>query len=72
MCVGRISVSGLPATKARRTCRQLAGALTAGTQKLSFERSLDHLKQAAIEQRCTTKGALAVASGVEWSRLGIR
>lgn len=35
--------------------------------KMSFETSLDHLKQAAIEQRCTTYGALAAASGVEWS-----
>jgi hypothetical protein len=38
------------------------------TQKMSFERSLEHLKRAAIEQRCTTYGALAAASGVEWSK----
>jgi hypothetical protein len=38
------------------------------TQKMNFERSLDHLKQAAMEQRCTTYGALAGASGVEWSK----
>lgn len=38
------------------------------TQKMSFERSLDHLKHAAIEQSCTTYGALAAASGVEWSK----
>ncbi|TPG15357.1 hypothetical protein [Sphingomonas oligophenolica] len=37
------------------------------TQKLSFERSLDHLRRVATEQRCTTYGALAAASGVEWS-----
>jgi hypothetical protein len=38
------------------------------THKLDFERSLNHLKQAAVEQRCTTYGALAAASGVEWSK----
>lgn len=38
------------------------------TQKLSFEHSLEHLKRAAIDQRCTTYGALAAASGVEWSK----
>jgi hypothetical protein len=37
------------------------------THKLSFEKSLEHLKQAAIEQRCTTYGALAAASNVDWS-----
>ncbi len=36
--------------------------------KLDFDKSLDQLKQAAIEQRCTTYGALAAASGVEWSQ----
>ena len=36
--------------------------------KLNFERSLNHLKAAAVEQRCTTYGALAEASGVEWSK----
>jgi len=38
------------------------------SQKLNFERSLDLLKQAAVEQQCTTYGALAAASGVEWSQ----
>ncbi len=38
------------------------------TQKMSFELSLDHLKHAAIDRRCTTYGALAAASGVEWSK----
>lgn len=38
------------------------------THKLDIELSLDHLKQAALEQRCTTYGALAAASGVEWSK----
>lgn len=38
------------------------------THKMSFERSLEHLKRAAIDQRCTTYGALAEASDVEWSR----
>lgn len=37
-------------------------------QKLNMERSLEHLKRAAIEQRFTTYGDLAKASGVEWSR----
>ena len=36
------------------------------TQKLNFEQSLAHLKQTAVEQRCTTYGALATASGVDW------
>ena len=37
-------------------------------QKLSLELSLGHLKKAAIAQKCTTYGALAAASGVEWSQ----
>lgn len=37
-------------------------------QELSFEHSLSHLKRAAVEQRCTTYGALAGASGVDWSK----
>lgn len=37
-------------------------------QKLDFDRSLAHLKQAAVNQSCTSYGALAAASGVEWSR----
>lgn len=37
-------------------------------QKLNFDRSLDHLKQTAIAQVCTTYGALAVASGIDWSQ----
>lgn len=37
-------------------------------QKLNFDRSLDHLKQAAITQVCTTYGALAAASGIDWSQ----
>lgn len=36
-------------------------------QKLRFDRSLDHLMQAAIGQRCTSYGALAEASDVKWS-----
>ena len=36
--------------------------------KLDFNRSLAHLKQTAIDQTCTTYGALAAASGVEWSQ----
>ena len=36
--------------------------------KLDFDRSLEHLKQAAINQICTSYGALAAASGVEWSK----
>ena len=36
--------------------------------KLDFDRSLEHLKQAAINQICTSYGALAKASGVEWSK----
>jgi hypothetical protein len=38
-------------------------------QILNLEVSLSHLRQAAIEQRCTTYGALANASGVEWSKV---
>lgn len=34
--------------------------------KLNFDRSLEHLKHAAINQTCTSYGALAAASGVEW------
>lgn len=37
-------------------------------QKLNFDRSLDHLKKAAIAQVCTTYGALAAASGIDWSQ----
>lgn len=37
-------------------------------QRLNFDRSLDHLKQAAVAQICTTYGALAAASGVDWSQ----
>jgi hypothetical protein len=36
--------------------------------KLDFDRSLEHLKQAAIDQTCTSYGALAAASRVEWSQ----
>lgn len=38
------------------------------TQKLDFEKSLNHLKQAAIKRTCTSYGDLAKASGVEWSK----
>ena len=38
------------------------------TQTLNFEQSLQHLKRAAIEQRCTTYGDLAAESGVDWSK----
>ena len=36
--------------------------------KLNFDRSLAHLSEAAANQKCTTYGALAAASGVEWSQ----
>lgn len=36
--------------------------------ELDFDRSIDLLKKAAIDQTCTTYGALAAASGVEWSK----
>lgn len=36
--------------------------------RLDFNRSLEHLKQTAINQACTSYGALAAASGVEWSQ----
>jgi hypothetical protein len=36
--------------------------------KLDFNRSLGHLKQAAINQTCISYGDLAKASGVEWSK----
>ncbi len=35
--------------------------------RLSFDRSLAHLIEAAQNQKCTTYGALAAASGVDWS-----
>lgn len=35
---------------------------------LDFELSLTHLQHTAIEQRCTTYGQLAAASGVTWSQ----
>lgn len=38
------------------------------TQLLDLERSLAHLKEAAVRQTCTTYGDLATASGIEWSR----
>jgi hypothetical protein len=37
-------------------------------QKLSFERSLEHLKSCAIEGRFTSYGELAKASEVEWGQ----
>lgn len=37
-------------------------------QLLDFDRSLDHLKQAAIDRVCTSYGALAAASGADWSK----
>lgn len=37
-------------------------------QKLDFDRSLEHLKHAAINRACTSYGALAAASGIEWSK----
>jgi hypothetical protein len=37
-------------------------------QLLDFDRSLDHLKQAAIDRVCTSYGALAAASSVDWSK----
>ena len=38
------------------------------TQRLNLERSMEHLKGAAIRQICTTYGALAQASDVAWSQ----
>lgn len=35
---------------------------------LSIERSMDHLREKAIEGVCTSYGKLAAASGIEWSR----
>lgn len=37
-------------------------------QHLNLEASLKHLMQVAVEQTCTTYGALAQASNVEWSK----
>jgi len=37
-------------------------------QRLDFGRSLEHLKQTARDRTCTSYGALAAASGVEWSK----
>jgi len=37
-------------------------------QKLSLEKSMEHLKQTAIRQICTTYGDLAIASSVKWSQ----
>lgn len=39
-------------------------------QRLDFARSLEHLKRTAQERTCTSYGALAAASGVEWSKAG--
>jgi len=36
--------------------------------KLDFDKSLAHLKQAAVAQVCTSYGALAAASDVTWSQ----
>lgn len=36
--------------------------------KLDFDRSLQHLKQAAVAGICTTYGQLAAANAVEWSK----
>lgn len=36
--------------------------------KLNFDLSLEHLKRAAVDGRCTSYGDLAKASGVEWSK----
>ncbi|MGW8281473.1 hypothetical protein ACWGK7_18505 (plasmid) [Sphingomonas aurantiaca] len=36
--------------------------------RLDFGRSLEHLERAARERTCTSYGALAAASGVEWSK----
>lgn len=41
---------------------------TQAKHKLDFGKSLALLKQAAIEQRCTSYGDLAKASGVDWSQ----
>lgn len=40
---------------------------TQAKQKLDFGISLEHLKQTAIHQTCTSYGELAKASGVDWS-----
>ena len=37
-------------------------------QRLDFGCSLEHLKRTAQERTCTSYGALAAASGVEWSK----
>lgn len=37
-------------------------------QLLKLDASLEHLKQTAIAQRCTSYGELAAASGVSWSK----
>lgn len=36
--------------------------------KLDFDKSLNHLMEAAKEQRCTSYGHLAAASGLDWSK----
>lgn len=36
---------------------------------LSFEKSLELLKQAAVEQRCVSYGQLAEASGATWTKV---
>jgi len=41
---------------------------TQAKQHLNLEHSMEHLKQTAIQQVCTTYGDLAKASGVEWSK----
>lgn len=37
-------------------------------QRLDFDKSLEHLKNAARSQKCTSYGELAAASGVDWSK----
>jgi hypothetical protein len=41
---------------------------TQSPQRLNVERSLEHLKDAATRQVCTTYGDLAAASNIEWSQ----
>jgi hypothetical protein len=60
--------SGGPALPFYRELLEERARRAQAKQRLSFDRSLEHLKQAALGQVCTSYGDLAKASGVEWSK----
>jgi len=38
------------------------------SQRLNLDRTLEHLKEAAVDQKCTSYGNVAKASGVAWTQ----